>query len=943
MSRVVLDSVQARLARLILIAVLLAMVVTVATVALFEVTTFRPRVLDNAKIQADLIAEIIVPALEFNDPETAGKLLSVLRHESMVEAAGVYQTDGTLLARYQRSDDQTVPPVAPADRLDQLVGHKAIVSVQVKSEGATIGRVWLQAGTPGWKARFQPYAVLLAVVAVVVVGLSVLIAITARRQITGPLQALAKTVGRIGSSRDLGLRVPENDRGEVGDLGRSFNSLLDSINQRDRLMSERDARLVRHNAGLARLAHLDLDDVTHYDTVLKEVTELVAACQQVDRVGVWLFDEAHSAMVCGGLFVQSAHHHERGQRLTRAEFPHYFQAIESDRTIGAADAIHHPDTREFAGNYLPALGIGAMLDSPIRWRGQVIGVLCHEHVGGVREWHPDEIALSEVCAERVAHLLERRESMLAEAARRESETRFRDFISQAQDAIFTLTLDGRIQSVNDAARRITGWDLNTWIGHRFQRVLLPEDVALAEGRFAEVVQGGVPPSFELRIRTRQGGLVTLEFVVSPQREGGKVVGLLGIGRDVTERNQAADARAKLEEQLRHSQKMEAIGTMAGGIAHDFNNLLTAIIGNAQLAEFDLGPQHPARGFLLQTLIASHRAKDLVQQILAFSRRQDQRLGPVSLAQVVDESLKLLRPVIASTIRIESRLPAHLPPVLADATQLQQIVVNLATNAAHAMEENGGRLELVLDEVEIGPQAAAAHSELKPGRFVRFVVADNGVGMSAAVREKIFDPFFTTKGKDKGTGLGLAVVHGIVKQHGGMISVASTPGLGSKFEILLPAASPAGPAATAPGLPVAQVVGRGEPILVLDDEEQVICVATAVLERYGFRPQGFQDPHLALAALRDRPDHWRLVITDQLMPDMKGTRFAAEAWIIRPDLPVLLATGYAGNLDGEASERLGFAGFLAKPFTKDSLLAAVVLGLQGRGAGAPRCEEMPPEK
>jgi PAS domain S-box-containing protein len=925
MNRAVLDSVQARLARLILIAVLLAMVVTVGTLVLFEVTTFRPRVLENAKTQADLIAEIIVPALEFSDPATAEKLLSVLRHESMVEAAAIYQADGTLLARYQRPQTQVVPPAGPVDLGDRLVGNKAIVSVQVKSEGLTIGQVWLQADTPGWKARFQPYALLLTVVALVVVGLSVFIAVTARRQITGPLQALAETVRRIGSSRDLGLRVPENDRGEVGDLGRSFNALLDTINQRDRLMSERDTRLVRHNAGLARLAHLDLDDVTHYGTVLKEVTELVAESQQVDRVGVWLFEDARSALVCGDLFVQSAHHHEHGQRLTRAEFPHYFQAIESDRTIAAADAVHHPETREFAGNYLRPLGIGAMLDSPIRWRGQVIGVLCHEHVGGVREWHSDEITLSEVCAERVTHLLERRESMLAEAARRESDTRFRDFISQAQDAIFTLTLDGRIQSVNDAARRITGWELNTWIGHRFQRVLLPEDVALAEQRFAEVVKGGVPPSFELRIRTRQGGLATLEFVVSPQREGGKVVGLLGIGRDVTERKQAAETRSRLEEQLRHSQKMEAIGTMAGGIAHDFNNLLTAIIGNAQLAELDLRQADPVREYLMQVLIASHRAKELVQQILAFSRRQEQVLAPVSLDKVVSESLKLLRPVIASTIRIEAKLPPGLPPVSGDATQLQQVVVNLATNAAHAMEDKGGLLELVLEQVEVNLEMCRLQPELKPGHYVRLSVTDNGIGMSAAVLEKIFDPFFTTKDKGKGTGLGLAVVHGIVQQHGGMISVSSVLGEGTTFRVYCPSASGT-PLAAAPSAAL-QFAGAGEPVLVIDDEEQVLRVAVSVLQRNGYHPVAYHDPLRALAAFSERPDHWRLVVTDQLMPSIKGTALAAEIWKLRPGFPVILATGFSGNLDENVIRGVGFAGILAKPYTKESLLAQVGQALQ----------------
>jgi PAS domain S-box-containing protein len=922
----------AKLVRLTLGAVFLAVALTFFIVVSYEVTTFRPRAIELTRAQARLLAGIIVPALEFDDATTAGKLLEVVRHEQLVEAVAVYHANGQAMAEFRRPGISLPPPPTtegfPAEGGVTIEASLIQVVVPVRPEGGDfLGWVWLRASLPGWAYRIKQYGPVLVLVALVVTVLSLVIALATRRQITDPIQSLMEAVRRIGVSQNLELRVPETEHGEVGTLAHSFNEMLTAIGQRDRLLQAREARLVRHNTGLAQLSRTELRQESDYTSALRRITELAADIQDVGRVSIWFLDEPREALQCADLFERVSRRHSLPGALGRADFPHYFQTLDEGEILEIPDAHTDSRTREMTSNYLDVHGVGAMLDVPIHWRGRVMGVLCHEHVGGVRPWHADETALATAFAERIAHLMEQRSTMHADAALRDSEARYREFINQAQDAIFALTLEGRIESVNQAARRITGWELNTWIGHRFQRVLLPEDVALAEGRFAEVVAGGSPPSFELRIRSRHGGLVTLEFVVSPQLKEGRVVGLLGIGRDVTERKQAAETRSRLEEQLRHSQKMEAIGTMAGGIAHDFNNLLTAIIGNAQLAELDLRKADPVREYLMQVLIASHRAKELVQQILAFSRRQEQVLAPVSLDQVVSESLKLLRPVIASTIRIETKLPPGLPPVSGDATQLQQVVVNLATNAAHAMEDKGGLLELVLEEVEVNLEMCRMQPELKPGHYVRLSVTDNGIGMSAAVLEKIFDPFFTTKDKGKGTGLGLAVVHGIVQQHGGMISVSSVLGEGTTFRVYCPSASGTPP----PAVPSAALnfAGAGEPVLVIDDEEQILRVAVSVLQRSGYHPVAYHDPLRALAAFSERPDHWRLVVTDQLMPSIKGTALAAEIWKLRPGFPVVLATGFSGNLDENVIRGVGFAGILAKPYTKESLLAQVGHALQRR--------------
>ena len=420
--------------------------------------------------------------------------------------------------------------------------------------------------------------------------------------------------------------------------------------------------------------------------------------------------------------------HQAAITLPTEHFPDFFAALEKERAIEASDALHDPRSAEF-GDYLKAQGIGAVLDAPVRWRGRIAGVLCLEHRGGTREWQLDEVGFAISAADRVALYLEAEESLLAENELRDSEERYRNLIEEARDAIFNLTPEGEILELNQAVEAITGWKRERWIGRNFTAPMIPEDQERARSLFTEVARGGHPPSFELQIRTQTGSMVTMEFAISPRYKSGRLVGLLGIGRDVTERKLANEAQAGLEAQLRQSQKMEAIGNLAGGIAHDFNNILTAIIGNAQLAEMELAESHPARALLVQTLIASHRAKDLVQQILTFCRRQEQKREPTHLGAVVRDSIKLLRSVLPSSVQINTQLPDKLPEILADVTQLHQIVVNLATNAAHAMDELGGRLDIVVDEVVVDQEMVSQRPQLKLGRFVRLWVTDTGAGMN----------------------------------------------------------------------------------------------------------------------------------------------------------------------------------------------------------------------
>ena len=370
-----------------------------------------------------------------------------------------------------------------------------------------------------------------------------------------------------------------------------------------------------------------------------------------------------------------------------------------------------------------------------------------------------------------------------------------------------------------------------------------------------------------------------------------------------------------------SQKLESLGTLAGGIAHDFNNILHAISGNTELARLDLPPAHPVQSSLAEVTKACARAGELVRRILTFSRPHDPTRRSVALSAVVDEAIKLLRPTLPAMIELRTRFAAGLPPVLADPTQLHQIIVNLATNAAHAIGAGSGWIEFRLSEVVLTASLADAAASLRPGRYVRLAVADSGCGMDRATLERIFDPFFTTKLAGRGTGLGLSVVHGIVHSHEGRVSVDSQPGRGSTFYLDFPVADRPPPAAAEPP-PAAQptaVTVRGARILYVDDEEPLVFLATRLLQRAGHVVAGFTEAPRALHEFRSRPHDFDVVITDLAMPKMTGFDLARGVLEIRPDIPIIMTSGHVRPEDQEAAQRIGIREVVLKPSVMQQLV------------------------
>jgi PAS domain S-box-containing protein len=391
--------------------------------------------------------------------------------------------------------------------------------------------------------------------------------------------------------------------------------------------------------------------------------------------------------------------------------------------------------------------------------------------------------------------------------------------------------------------------------------------------------------------------------------------MVGIIIDTTERKESEAERERLELKLQQAQKMEAIGTLAGGIAHDFNNILGAIFGYAQLAQMNANGNAQLGGYLDNIFKASERAKSLVEQILTFTRQGKSRKVPCDIAVVLKEVVKLIRASIPSTIEIVQQIPCRLGTVIADQTQIHQVLMNLCTNAAHSMEARGGRLSVTLERRRIDETTPVGGEDLAPGRYLQLSVRDTGIGMDKTVVDRIFEPYFTTKAVGEGTGMGLATVHGIVNDHGGRIFVESAAGKGSVFRILFPVLENKAESETR------QCVSypRGsERILFVDDEELLVEVGVEMLKDLGYAAVGTTRPLQALEKFKTRPQGFDLVITDMTMPGLTGDQLAARIQRYRPDLPIIISSGFNKHMSAERAAALGIRAFLMKPVTVQKL-------------------------
>ncbi len=401
-------------------------------------------------------------------------------------------------------------------------------------------------------------------------------------------------------------------------------------------------------------------------------------------------------------------------------------------------------------------------------------------------------------------------------------------------------------------------------------------------------------------------------------ETGDIIGHLSAGEDITEKRQ-------MEEQLQQAQKMESIGTLAGGIAHEFNNILSIIIGNNELIMEDLPEWSLSRESCEEIRLAGIRARDIVKHLLTFSRQDDSTKKSLDIASVTKEALKLIRATTPSNIEIRDRISSECLPIFGDSTQIHQILINLCNNAADALPVSGGRIDIELYNLDMEKNKFPSASGLSPGKYLQLQVRDNGIGMDTETLEKIFDPYFTTKDVGKGSGIGLAVVHGIVKNHGGSINCKSTKGQGSVFTILIPAYKG----------PITEetdnkdiLSGHGEKILYVDDEPSIAKLGKRHLDSMGYNSHSTTDPYEALKMIRDEPHRFDLVISDMAMPQMPGDQLIAEILNINPKLPTIICTGYSSRMSETKASEMGVKAFVMKPLNKSELSEKVRLILDG---------------
>jgi len=693
---------------------------------------------------------------------------------------------------------------------------------------------------------------------------------------------------------------------------------LEAEDQRRRVESYQ--RVLTH---LARVTAVALDDL---DAAFHEITREIAAAMEVARVGIWLYERERDVLVATCELDDGRR--DRGAILRLDRMPGFRRALHEQRVISTDDALADPVFSEMRADHLGPRSVSAMLVSVIRVRDEVVGIICFEHLGGVRRWPAEAQSFCGSVSDLVAVMLENQRRQAAERALVEQQRLLRTVIDTAPNLIFAKDRTGRFTLVNRALAEVYGTTVEGLVGktdadfnanaaevERF----LADDLAVMDTMQERFIA-------EEPVTDASGVTRWVQTVKRPLiGEHGTADLVLGVATDITERKRAELDRMRLDEKLRQSERLESLGLLAGGVAHDFNNLLTPILAYAELLKEELGGD--ARDHLeyleyleyLDEIFASGiRARDLTAQLLAFGRKQALTMTAVDLNAEITQLRAMLVRVLPENITIEADLLPDLPRVSADRTQVHQILMNLAVNARDAMP-GGGHLHF---------------KTRRDGDIVVLSVRDDGHGMTPETRAQIFEPFFTTKALGKGTGLGLATVYGVVQQHRGTIEVESSPLAGTTFTIRLPTceSQPTTPPRVARRVSSARAV-----VLVVEDDPRVLRLASTILSRRQIDVLAAHTPERALELAREAAGSIDLLLTDVIMPRMNGRELLARLVEEHGPIPVIFMTGHAQDVLGSDGIVDPSATVLAKPFTAPILLEAIdrALDTATRRTGATR--------
>lgn len=674
---------------------------------------------------------------------------------------------------------------------------------------------------------------------------------------------------------------------------------------------EKERQLREATAALVELTRSPVFRADDLGAMLREITRRCTRSMSVDRCGVWLYSEDRDALLLLDLFDARTQSHAHGTRLARDEHPIYFETLLSSRVLAATHAQSDPRTREFAASYFVPEGITSTIDVALRQRSELIGSLCIEHRGPPRRWTIAEEIFVSALADVVSLALETAERFRIEAALEVSERRFRDIFRYSSDNIllYRVALDGRVfcEDINPAGESSTGYRRDDVMGKEVHEVL-PEVAAsrLAE-RHQQAIRARAPIVYEHELPLPSGTRMYNTAIIPMLDETGRVHRLASVARDMTTQRSSERLSRQLEAQRAEAQKNDALARLATHVGQDVSALLSLIDAHAQR----LAAGDPPTAILEATA----RGRQLVDRIATYGRRQPERKGPVELEPLLDE---VLRQLIAAAPAVSVERKISQARVLGDAVQLHQALVNLLANRLESTPA-GGRLTVELQVVQISYERAATTPPLRAGAWARLSVSDTGMGMDEPTRQRVFEPYFSTN--DAGVGLGLAVVYGVVTGHDGTVLVSSGPGAGTTFEIYLPALDAAD---DKPGL--------GQHLMLVDDHPGMARVSAKLLETLGYRTSVFDDPRVALEAFTEHPMDFDAVLTDLSMPQMSGEDFTRSLRALRPDVPVIVSSGLAMNLDRDELRRIGVAAVLVKPWRLDDAVATLrkVVPRESRG-------------